>query len=1048
MTNQFQAMKKLISWSIVLISLCFIHDAIGQKKAEATDQNQDIQEDQYKDGLVWRNVGPHRGGRSTAVCGVIQDKDTYYMGTTGGGVWKTTDGGATWKNISDGFFETGSVGAVAVSASDPSVIYVGMGEAPIRGVMTSHGNGVYKSTDAGETWTHMGLDKVRQISKVRIDPNNDDIVYVSAQGSPYMPTEDRGVYKSSDGGATWKKVLFVNERSGACDLSLDMNNSRVLFAAFWDHQRLPWKMVSGGEGSGIWKSKDAGETWEELTEGLPKAIMGKIGVSVSGANSQRVYAIIESDEGGLYRSDDGGNSWSLMNEDRVLRARSWYYMHIFADPVDEDKVVVLNAPFMQSLDGGKSFTRIMTPHGDNHDLWINPTDPEVMINANDGGGNISYNAGKNWTIQSNQPTAQFYRVSVDNQFPYRIYGGQQDNSTVSIPNQVAGGGIRNEDFYSVGGCESAFCAFDPDHPNLVYAGCYQGIISEYNVELKTSKDIMAYPILGLGTRPLDRKYRFNWNAPIVVSQHDPSTIYHGGQLVLVSRDRGITWEELSPDLTKPDSSQLDYGGGPITREGAGGEVYHTLMYIAESPHDPQVMYTGSDDGQVHVTRDGGENWTNITPKGLPEGMINSIEVSPHDQGTVYIAFNRYKFNDFTPYIYISRNFGKSWKNMASGIADEAHVRVVREDPERKDLLYAGTETGLYVSFNGGMNWDRFQLNLPVVPITDMVVHQGDLVVATQGRAFWVLDEITPIRKHDPKMDEGFMAYKPLDVYQFGGARNDKSLTAGTNPDYGLVSYYKLGEGVDSLEITAEIMDDEGQLVRTFKTNAKDKKNMIKAGTGLNKLVWDLKREDKPKVQGLFPFGGFGGAEVPPGRYTIKYSTDQGSEAFDFVIHGDPRLDLELSDFDEKRIWLKELDTISRSIYHYVNDLSRIKGQVKSFIDREGLDSTIVKQGKSIIKSIDKIDGQLVQRKQKTFQDVINYPNMLDANIKAIEGSIAGAVPPLTSGQKMRAGDLKAKWIDIENEIQKLYQSEIQEFNRMVREASIPLINSKMGMKKA
>ncbi|MEL6849593.1 MAG: glycosyl hydrolase, partial [Bacteroidota bacterium] len=673
--------------------------------------------------LSWRNIGPFRGGRVTTVAGVRQDVNTYYMGSTGGGVWKTVDAGASWKNISDGFFKTGSVGAIAVSAADPNVLYVGMGEAAVRGVMTSHGDGVYKSTDAGQTWTHVGLEKVRQISAVHIHPRNPDLVWVAAQGSPYQPTEDRGIYRSENGGGSWEKVLFVDENSGASALSLDPSNPRNLYAAFWDHQRLPWKVVSGGPGSGIYRSQDGGDSWEKVQKGLPD-LMGKIGVAVSPANPQRVYAIVEAKKGGLYRSDDGGASWRLINGDRVLHARSWYYMHVFADPQNPDKVVVLNAPFLQSMDGGRSFRPVRTPHGDNHALWIHPDQPQVMINGNDGGANISFNGGQTWSTQSNQPTAQFYRVNADNRTPYHVYGGQQDNSSVGIPSRAPGGGISDDLMYSVGGCESAYTAFDPDNPEVVYAGCYQGIIEAYNTRTKMGRDIMAYPYLGLGSHPAAVKYRFNWNAPILVSQHDPSVLYHAGNLLLKSTDQGNSWEEISPDLTRNDSLNLGWGGGPITNEGAGGEVYHTLMYIAESPHDAQVIWAGADDGLVHLTRNGGQDWTNVTPPALPKGMVNSIEVSPHDPGTAYLAFTGYKFNNFTPYIYKTTNYGQSWQILIKGIAPEAHVRVVREDPKRKDLLYAGTETGLYLSFDGGNSWQSFQLNLPVVPITDLKVHQG------------------------------------------------------------------------------------------------------------------------------------------------------------------------------------------------------------------------------------------------------------------------------------------------------------------------------------
>ena len=665
----------------------------------------------------WRDIGPFRGGRSTTATGITGNDQIYYMGTTGGGLWKTYDAGLSWKNVSDGFFATGSVGAVSVSESNNNIVVVGMGESPVRGVMTSSGDGVYKSVDAGETWEHIGLDGTKHISQVRIHPDNPEVMYVSAQGSPYVDTQDRGVYRTIDGGKNWKKVLFVDASSGAIDLAMDYTNPRILYAAFWDHQRLPWYVRSGGKGSGIWKSVDGGDTWKKLEDGLPKSLMGKIGVTVSRANPKLLYAIIESDEGGLYKSQDGGESWRLVNDERVLRARSWYYMHIYADPSDENVVYVLNAPMMKSIDGGNTFTNIPVPHGDNHYLWINPDNSDIMINSNDGGANISFNAGKSWSTQKNQPTSQFYRVNVDNRFPYWVYGGQQDNSSVAIKSSTFSNGISWKDWIAgVGGCETAYVAFDKNNPVLMYAGCYQGIITEYNLNLDNSRNIMAYPAMGLGEPSDEQKYRFNWNAPIIVSMHNPDVIYHAANKLLRTTDRGTTWEEISPDLTKNKKENLGPGGGPITNEGAGGEVYHTIYYVAESPHDKDIIYAGADDGLVHITMDGGKNWSNITPD-LDEGMINSIDVSPHDPATVYIAFNRYKFDDFKPYILKSTNYGKTWKVYNNGIEKNSFVRVVREDNVKKGLLYAGTERGIYLSTDGGENWDKWQRNLPIVPIT-------------------------------------------------------------------------------------------------------------------------------------------------------------------------------------------------------------------------------------------------------------------------------------------------------------------------------------------
>ena len=706
----------------------------------------------FKDGLTWRNIGPFRGGRSLAAAGIPTNPQTYYFGSVGGGIWKTEDGGMIWENVSDGYFNTGSVGAVAVSESDPNVVYVGMGEACIRPVMTSHGDGVYKSTDAGETWIHIGLKDTRTISSVLVHPKDHNTVYVAVQGDQYQASESRGIYRSVDGGQTWEKVLYVNEHAGASGLSMDRNNPRILYAAFWDHQRKPWQMRSGGDGSGIYKSSDGGNTWNKLTKGLPET-MGKTDVSVSAANSKRVYVIVEAEKGGLFRSDDGGKSFKRVNSDRVLIARSWYYIHVFADPQDENVVYVLNAPFMKSTDGGETFTNVSVPHGDNHGLWINPLDNRNMINANDGGANISFNGGISWSTQKNQPTAQFYRVITDNRFPYYVYAGQQDNSSVAVPSRTNGRGIDWSDWYRAAGCESAYLAFDPDNPVTVYGGCYQGLIEKFDIITRKSRSIMAYEYLGLGSVPKDQKYRFNWNAPIIASPHDPSIIYHAGNVVFKTFDGGNSWDVISPDLTRNEIEKHDLGGVPFTNEAAGGEVYNTIMYMVESTHEPGTIWTGSDDGLIHVTQDDGKSWENVTPRGLDEGIINAIEISPHDPGTVYFTFTRYKFGDLSPSIYRTTNYGKSWTQRTKGINGNAFVRVVREDPVQKNLLYAGTETGLYISFNGGKLWEQFQLNLPVVPITDLTIRNNDLVASTQGRAFWILDDLTPIHQYKDELNK-------------------------------------------------------------------------------------------------------------------------------------------------------------------------------------------------------------------------------------------------------------------------------------------------------
>ena len=1023
-----------------LLLICILLTGLDTHLSASNWINPD-QPDSLYSGMEWRCIGPYRGGRSTTVCGVIQDNTTFYMGTTGGGVWKTTDGGNNWKNVTDGYLNTGSVGAVAVAPSDPNVIYVGMGEAPIRGVMTSHGDGIYKSTDAGKTWSHLGLTETRQISRIRIHPSNPDIVYVAAQGSPYAPTEQRGVYKSEDGGLSWERVLYVDDQTGVSDLSMDVTNPRVLYAAFWDHQRFPWKIRSGGSGSGIWKSSDSGKTWKELSEGLPDSIMGKIGVAVSPADPQRVYAIIESKQGGLYRSDDGGLSWSHQNKDRILQARSWYYMHIFADPVDPDKLVVLNAPFMMSEDGGKSFTRVQTPHGDNHDLWIHPQNADIMINANDGGANISYNGGKSWSTQQNQPTAQFYRINADHQFPYHVYGGQQDNSTLATPSRWTGGGIPYSQFYRVGGCESAYTAFDPDDPRFVYAGCYQGIITEYDTKLEISKDVMAYTDLGLGKNPKEMKYRFNWNAPIIMSQHDKNVIYHAGNKLLKTSDRGISWEEISPDLTRNDSTKIDFGGGPITNEGAGGENYNTIMYMAESPHKPEVIWVGSDDGLIHITQDGGINWNNVTPPDMKEGMVNCIDLSLHREGKAYVAFTRYKFNDFTPEIYMTSDFGENWTMITNGIADQTPVRCVRADTEREGLLFAGTETGLYISFDDGEQWEKFQLNLPIVPITDMKVHLGDLLVSTQGRAFWILDDITPLRQELSLDRPDLLPIRTAQIW--GGRQSENTYNSGTNPKYGALIRYYLKD-LDSTDVTLQLMDQQNEVLQYYSTNAKEKGHQLTVQPGINELAWNLERQAVEPVKGLMTFGGHDSPKVGPGSYQARLIVDMDTLTQGFDVLPDPRIEIPETAFKEKHNLLAKLDQTSRDLIAMVKGMRYIQSQTSEALGRDQIkeDSLLNQQGKEIVTAIEKLEKELVQPKQSTFQDVINFSNQLDGELRHIQNIISGSYPPITSGQKARVNDLMEDWNSAQKEWERIQSDLVQPFNQAVLDKSIPLIEIK------
>lgn len=1032
---------------LLFLSLMLVLPILGQEKQ--TYQGLDSL---YK-GMKWRNIGPFRGGRSVASSGVIGDPLTYYMGTCGGGVWKTEDAGVNWKNISDGFFKTGSVGAIAVAPSDPNVIYVGMGEHPVRGVMTTHGDGVYKSVDAGKTWKHIGLDQSMHIAEIEIHPQNPDIVYVAVQGAPFGPTEDRGLYMSEDGGMNWEKVLYVNNLTGVSDISMDVNNPRILYASTWENRRYPWLVSSGGVGSGIHKSKDGGKTWKRLETGLPKS-MGKVSADVSAANSNVVYANIEAEgeQGGVYRSNDGGQSWKQTSKDRVTVARAWYYIEIFADPQDENKVYVLNAPMLKSIDGGKTFENISNPHGDQHHLWINPDNPENIILSNDGGACVTFNGGKSWSSQQNQPTAQFYRVITDSRFPYHVYGGQQDNSSVCIASRAATG-LGWKAWYAVSGCESAFLAFDPNNPIKVYGGCYQGNISVYNHTTDMDKDILAYPTVGLGWTPSEMRYRFNWNAPIVASPFDYSTIYHAGNVVLRTTDGGLSWEEISPDLTRNEKEKQIDGGAPYTNEGAGGEVYNTISYLECSPHSKDVIWVGSDDGLVHLTKNGGQNWENITPKGIGEALINAIDVSPHAPGTAYITVTKYKFNDLTPMVYRTENYGKDWKLITKGIDQKTIVRVVREDLKQPGLLYAGTEAGLYVSKDQGANWHAFQLNLPKCPITDLTFQDNDLVVSTMGRAFWILDDLSALQQSMESIPgETAVIFNPKPAYRINTSSGRRG-TFGENAPNGVIIDYYLPEKIDSNGLQLMIKNSAGETLRTY-TSLKDEnykkydggpspKKKLGAKVGLNRMVWDMRRGSLPGVDDIFIFGNYGGPLVGPGSYTIELMNGEeklGEASCE--IKPDPRLEVELSAYTDQQDVLENLQGIAMELIESVNVMRAYKQQVESLIkplENQAQAQELKDKAEEIMKKIDDWQHELIQPQQKTFQDVINFPNQLTSEIMNLISRIDQHDPRLTKGAKERSNDLKERWMQKKTEMNNLIDADLQEFNKIYKEQNIPAL---------
>lgn len=1033
-------------------------------EAQAVTDTAGKQLNNYFKPLKWRSIGPFRGGRSNSATGVVGNIHTYYMGTTGGGLWKTEDMGITWANVSDGFFKTGSVGAVAVAESDANVVYVGMGEHAVRGVMTHHGDGVYKSTDAGKTWKKMGLGLTQHIARIAIDPKDPNTVYVAAQGPLFSKSAERGIYKSTDGGVTWKKILYVDDKTGCAELSMDMNNPRILYAAMWEHGRQPWKVTSGGPESGLYKTIDGGEHWEKMEEGLP-AEMGKMAISVCRSNSEKVYALIESDfekdAGGLYVSSDAGKSWKQVTSDHRLIQRAWYYIELFTDPLNENTLYVMSAPALRSIDGGKTWTDISSTHGDYHNLWINPKNSNNMIIADDGGAAISFNQGKTWSSQNNMPTAQFYRINVDNQFPYNIYGGQQDNTSVKIASRALGsGGIGTSNWSASAGGESAFLAFNPDDPRLVLGGSYQGTIEVLDTKSAGSTNIMATPIQYLGRDAKDMKYRFNWNAPIIWSKHEPGTFYHGAQVLLRTRDTGKTWKEVSTDLTRNDKSKQGKPGVPFTNEAVGAENYGTLSYIMESPHEKGVIYTGSDDGFVYLTKDGGATWQNITPAGLAECLINAIEVSPHDKATAYIATTRYKFNDHSPAIYKTTDYGKTWTKIINGIPEGSFTRVVREDEVRKDLLFAGTENGIFVSWNGGKNWQPFQLNLPLTPITDLKIHQGNLIAATSGRSFWILDDLSLLRQFK-KENDSFGIYRPSPVYTVtGGSELDESNPdfdgthpyRGVNPATGLVVYYQLPDPKPNTDIYLEIKDEAGNLVRSFSSKADSTykkydggpqaEPLLSANKGLNRFVWNLHYPTMPGVKGAYIESSYKGHKAIPGKYTITIKMGSQRVSTTGEILPNPLYPTTPSVYKAWHEFIYAAEKELTTMHQMVNTLHAKRLQLESAIAHIPQDPSyneLREEATELVKKLKAWDEDMIQRKSTAYDDVENFPNKFTANYMFAMNHIQSDIPILSQPSVDRINELNAEWKTLKARANALQDTEIPTINKLFWNAGIGAI---------
>jgi photosystem II stability/assembly factor-like uncharacterized protein len=1013
------------------------------------------------EGLSWRSIGPYRGGRVTAVTGVPGQPHVYYMGATGGGVFKTTNAGVSWSPVTDGQVKTGSVGALAVAASDPNVVYAGMGESCIRGNV-SHGDGVYRSTDAGKTWTHVGLRGTMQIGRVRVHPRDPELVYVAALGHTWGPSPERGVFRSRDGGGTWSKVLYVDDKTGVVDLAMDEANPRVLYAASWQVQRTPWSLESGGPGSALHKSTDGGDTWKKLDgKGLPKGPWGRIGVSVSPARPERVFAMIEAEDGGLYRSDDAGDTWQRTNDDRRLRQRAWYYTHVHADPRDADTVYVQNVQFFRSKDGGRTFTTIRTPHGDNHDLWIAPEDPRRMIEGNDGGAAVSHDGGESWSTIDNQPTAQFYHVITDDRFPYRVYGAQQDNSTVSIASRAAGAGIGERDWDEVAGCESGYIAPKPGDPDVTYAGCYGGYIGRLDRRTGQERAITVWPDNPMGWGAEGMKYRFQWTFPIVASRQRKDVLYAAGNVLFRTTNEGSSWEAVSPDLTRNDGAKLGPSGGPITKDNTSVEYYGTIFALAESPLDGNVLWAGSDDGLVHVTRDGGKTWTNVTPKALPEwSRVSQIDASPHEAGTAWLAVNRYQLDDYQPYAYVTTDYGATWRALASGLPADSFVRVVREDPVRRGLLFAGTETGVHVSFDAGGSWQSLQRNLPAVPVTDLVVKDADVVISTQGRAFWILDDIGALRQAKPELAAAAAhLFAPSPAYRFGGGEGRGAV--GRNPPYGARFRYLLKEAPKEGEgVKLEVLDANGQLVRAL-SSKEDRSaqedpdpereefagppapKTIPARAGLNTFTWDLRYPEATRFKGLILWSGqTSGPRAVPGRYQARLTVGGQSQTQAFELRKDPRVATADADLLRQHELLLKIRDKLTAAHDAIVRLRAVREQAAVAAERaRGAESEkAVQEAKdALAKKLTAVEEALYQTKNRASQDPLNYPIRLNNKLAALAGTVASADAAPTAQSYAVYEELAAK-VDAElSTLDTVLAEDVPAFNRLVREQDVPAI---------
>ncbi len=966
-------------------------------------------------GMQWRQIGPFRGGRALAIEGVVGEPNTYYFGAVAGGVWKTTDGGANWTPLFDKE-AISSIGAIAVAPSDHNVVYVGTGEAAIRG-NTTYGIGVYESIDAGKTWKNVGLKDSRQIGALIVDPRNADVVLVAALGHAFGPNQERGIFRTTDGGKTWTKVLSKDENTGGIDVVFDPHNPNVVFASLWQARRQPWFFSSGGPGSGLYRSEDNGVTWKHLEgNGLPDGILGKIGIAVSGADSNRVYAMIEAKEGGLFRSEDAGQNWSRINEDGRFRQRAWYFSKVYADPKSADTVYLLNTGAFRSVDGGKTFTLLPARHGDHHGLWIDPTNPNRIGNANDGGASVSTDGGKSWTTQNNQPTAQFYHVAVDNAFPYHIYGAQQDNSNVGIASRSESGVIGREDWFQAGDGECGFVVPDPRDWHIIYSNS-EGYAVRYDKNTEQDQDISPVPIDNSGHGAVDLKHRFQWVAPLLLSPHNPDAVYTAAECVFKSANRGQTWTQISQDLTRNDKSKQQPSGGPLTNDITSVEYYDTIFALTESPMKQGMLWAGTDDGRIQVTTDDGAHWADVSPKGMPEwSTVDLIDASPFDANKAYAAIDRHKLDDFKPYIFKTTDAGKTWSATTSGIPDGAYVHAVREDPKRRGLLYAGTELGVFMSFDDGAHWQPLQLNLPPSPVHDLVVKDNDLVVATHGRSFWVLDDLTPLRQLTAQSSQGdVILYQPQTALRLHYPEEfDKRQPVGDNPPPGaIIDYYFKTAPKD--EVTLDILDAQGKLVRHLSSKEKKENEQppewpdrvetpktIPAKEGINRFAWNLRYEDPVQIPGAFYSGtGPRGPLALPGEYQIKLAVAGKTQTAPLHLVIDPRAKGGEANLQKQfQLAMQVNDSISK-LHQAVNEIRDVKNQLQSLHKKFGDDPKVkptLDSADDLTKKMTPAEEQLMQVNMKGSEGNLAFPNMLNESFDTFSHVIEGADSAPTQSQ--------------------------------------------------